>query len=325
MNRIKEFALILGTSSLLLVLSFSLGNCWNTPGPAMMGMPPGQEFSPGPPPGLMGPPGPGIPPGPVPMLGPDPLHVSPPCGPLSDLSINVEGGVRAFYPTQNLKLIHETGPDLDFVEDLKFSRSFLTGEVYGALRLPPWLALTYTFRFPREDTGRGTLPTDLRIADVLFLAGDPIQIKSTTTVHRWEGELFVPFGCNFRAGPYVLGVLLVERLDVDALVDDATVTAFKTYTEFFPGVGGTAEFAPSHNFFIKGKAAYLFAQNLGGAYVDGEARFFPEFNRCGPLEGHSFRPYLGVGYRLRSAQFWREDQKLEHLTHGPYGSLGVVF
>jgi hypothetical protein len=162
------------------------------------------------------------------------------------------------------------------------------------------------------------------LGDVTFPAGDQVQVQSNTTLHRFEGELFIPIGCNFRGGLYVVGDLLVEWLKVE---DVQRLSAQKTYTEFFPGVGGTAEFAPSHNFFIKGKAAYLFNQSLGGVYVDGEARFFPEFNKCGPPDTNSFRPYVGVGYRLRSTQWWREENthKYEWVTHGPYASVGVVF
>lgn len=355
MKTIKSLALILGTSFLLTALSVSSGNCLNAAGPApTMGMPPGQAFpAPGPgvpldhgiPAGAGIPSGPGVPPGvglppgagpmlePVPLPGIDPmlLSPSPECGPFGrDWKINVEAGGRVFYQLQSLKIRNGIGPDLDFVDSLKFSRGLLLGEAYAALRLPPWFALTYTFRFPREDTGSGTLPASLRVSDTLFLPGDPILIKSTSTAHRWEGEFFLPLGCHFRGGVYVLGDLLIERWDVDStvLINDVPtpVSVFKTYSEFYPGLGGTAEFAPTPVLFIKGKAAYLFSQeNLGGVYLDGEVRFFPDFNKCDMMDPGPFRPYIGAGFRYKFLQWIREDQKFEAQTFGPYGSIGFVF
>ena len=326
MNSLKTVALILGISSLMLLASLSPGNCF-TPPPLPMGT--GQEAFPGLPPGPMPGPGPGPMPGPFPGPGPglSPFGLgdcgAQSCGP----GLGIEVGGRAYYTTNIVKWKNDQGADVDFIEDLHFSRNTLLGEIYGALRMPPWGALSYTFTFPRLDNGHGTLLGDLVIGQTLFPAGTQITAKIERTIHRWEGEYFIPVGCSLRVGPYLMGELFVQKLTVD----DGTVSESRTFQEFIMGVGGSAEFAPAYNFFLKGKAAYTFLQNQSGVFVDVEGRFFPDLASCG-VQGMtgSLRPYLGAGYRLRQSTRFKEDDRennnrFELTIHGPYASVSVVF
>lgn len=317
MNSVKTVALMLGISSLVLLASLGPGNCFTPPPlPGGPGQGPFPGVAPGPMPGPFPGPGPGLSPFGVGDCG------SQSCGP----GLAIEVGGRAYYTTNNLKWRNDQGRDVDFIEDLHFSRNTLVGEIYGALRMPPWGALTYTFMFPRLDHGYGTLLEDLTIGQMLFPAGTQITAKIDRMIHRWEGEYFIPIGLTMRAGPYLLGELLIQKLTVD----DGTVSESRTYQEFIMGVGGSAEFAPAYNFFIKGKAAYTFLHNQSGVYADVEGRFFPDLASCG-VQGMtgSFRPYLGAGYRLRYSTRTKEhsehNDRFELTIHGPYASVGVVF
>ncbi|MEJ2718551.1 MAG: hypothetical protein P8182_15680 [Deltaproteobacteria bacterium] len=304
MKRLKTLACIVGTSCLLLGLLVSPGVCWNLP------------TFPTPPIGV-GPPVPLAPPG-FPSCPPQR------CG----SACSIEGGGRAFYTTNTAKIFDDLAPDIDFIEDLHFSQNTLVGEVYAALRVPPWLALTYTFLLPREDHGYGFLPADFVLGDVFFPAGTQVAAKSITSLHRWEAEYFFGLRCDCRAGPLLMAELLVDTLQMDARNDNGfLVGAKETFSEFLLGIGGTAEFAPSQNVFFRGKAAYTFLQDQGGFFLDLGARYFCDVKAgCGPPSMFSdIRPYLGVGYRYRTSTWYHGDRKFLGTIHGPYASVGVVF
>jgi len=264
--------------------------------------------------------------GPTPF-GPTPFgsaHCAPPrCGP----RFRFEGGGRVYYSTNYARIVNDDAVDLDFIEDLNFPRNTLHGEVYGAFRIPPRLALTYTFTIPRVDRGFGALPIDMIVGETLFAAGTQVEALSTVSLHRWEAEYFFKVGCKFRAGPLLLGELFVTTLKLEAgAVDDQ-----EAYTEFIMGAGVTSEFAPAHNLFFKCKAAYTFLQNQGGVDVDGEAKFFPEFGRsgCNPYGSRKrMRPYVGMGYRYKAMTYHGQregNQRTRISSHGPFASLGVIF
>ena len=85
------------------------------------------------------------------------------------------------------------------------------------------MAVTYTFLIPRDDEGHGILPANLIVDNTLFIAGNPVAIKTTTSRHRWEGEYYAILGCNYRAGGLLFGELLIERLRVE----DGTPIGFR--------------------------------------------------------------------------------------------------
>jgi hypothetical protein len=205
---------------------------------------------------------------------------------------------------------------------LNFSSNTLLAEVYGALRMPPKWALTYSFVLPREDFGYGVLPADVIVGSTRFVQGTRVAARSLTSLHRWEAEWFVKTGCNFRAGVYGLGELYVETFEMkDAAQDDQDVI-----NEFLAGVGGTGEYSSGGSLFVKVKGAYTFLQDQTGFYVDAEAKLFPRIDPCGPLAGlANLKPYGAIGYRFRSAIWHREDTKTEITWHGPTATLGIVF
>ena len=259
---------------------------------------------------------------PPPACGPmSPPFLAGPCMPVQDCKgINVEGGVRAFYTRNWAKLTRQIDGDVNFVKDLNFSENTLVGEVYGALRVAPTLALTYSFLIPREDHGWGTLPADLNVNGTIFTAGTQVTAKSTTSLHRFEGEYFLFVGPNYRAGGYLLGELWVERFSMESDVASDS----KTRDEFLMGGGGSGEYAPSKGIFLKFKGAYTFLQKQTGIYLDGQGRFFPELNTCGGNVG--FRPYVAAGYRYRAAEWViNEDTKFQTSIHGPYAEVGLIF
>jgi hypothetical protein len=221
-------------------------------------------------------------------------------------------------------MFNDNAPDVDFIRDLHFSPGLLVGEIYGAFRMPPRLALSYTFMIPRVDDGWGILPVPLTIRDTVFPAGTQLATKSTFTLHRWEGEFFAATLDQFRVGPYLMGELLVDTMEVRG----GGLSETTTFTEFLMGAGASGEFAPAYNVFVKGKAAYTFLQNQGGVYLDGEIRLFPDFDQDGLAGGpRGFKPYVGVGYRLRVST-WNSTgsyTKTRLTSHGPYASVGVVF
>jgi hypothetical protein len=247
------------------------------------------------------------------------------CGP----EFGFEGGLRLFYTNNYIRFWHNDGPYIDFVEHLKFAPNTLVGEVYGSVRMPPKLALTYTYMIPREDDGYGILPVPVIVDDTLFAAGTAVAAKSIRSRHRWEGEYNLFVGCSARGGPMLLGELLVHYFEMK----DAQQSDREQKTAFMLGVGGSGEWAPSPNIFAKVKAAYTFLDSQSGAYVDGECKFFPEFNKCGPggfgggLGGgkQDSRPYASFGYRFRTQTWTEGDVKAELTVHGPYASVGIVF
>jgi hypothetical protein len=238
---------------------------------------------------------------------------------------SVEGGGRVLYTSNSIERTFR-GQEIDLVRDLNFSQGTALGEVYAAVRLCPMLAATYTFMFPLEDRGNGLLPGDFRVGSTTFTIGERVAIKTTTTVHRWEGEVYPVIGCNYRLGGLLLGELLVHRIRLEA----ANVEDSETFSKFLMGVGGVGEFAPASNVFARVKAAYMFLEDQNGIYLDGEGKFFPDFSTgCGPggSMASGARPYVGAGYRWRYSEWSKNDghSKLTVSIHGPYAEVGVIF
>jgi len=255
-----------------------------------------------------------------------------PCFPQqSCTTFSVEGGGRVLYTTNSAKITRENdaagtgGGIIDLVRDLNFSQSTLVGEVYAGVRMCPTLAFTYTFTIPREDDGHGRLNANITIGNTTFTQGTQVAVKSLTTLHRWEGEVYPIIGCNYRAGGLLLGELLVQRFRFE----DGAASDSKVYSEFLMGVGGVVEIAPTENAYARVKAAYTFLQNHYGYYIDGEGKFFPELKSgCGSGGMPSgVRPYVSAGYRYRYAEWSRHDPnvKFETSFHGPYVGGGVIF
>lgn len=267
-------------------------------------------------------------PAPPPMVTPLPLPGGPPaqplylgpCQPVQQCStFSIEGGGRAFYTRNWFKLTQGTDPDINFVKDLNFSENTLVGEIFGAVRIVPSLAATYTFMLPREDHGYGVLPADLTVNGTLFPAGTHVTAKTTISLHRFEGEYFAVVGPNYRGGVYLLGELWFNQF---SMTSDITSDS-KIRNEFLMGIGGSGEFAPSRGTFVKIKAAYTFLEKQNGVFLDGQAKLFPDLNG-GP--GSGFRPYVAAGYRYRSSQWdLNENTKLQASIYGPYAEVGVIF
>jgi hypothetical protein len=252
-----------------------------------------------------------------------------PCGPSrGGMQLSVEGGGRVFYTSNSVKRTFQ-GASIDFVRDLNFSQNTTLGEVFVAGRLSPRFAFTYTFMIPRDDRGNGVLPSPFRVGNTTFDTGERVTVKTTTTVHRWEGELYPIVGCNVRIGGLLVGELLVEHIRAEsALAEDS-----KNYSRFLLGVGGVGELAMAPNVFGRVKAAWMFLDNQNGVYLDGEGKYFPKFDfgggGCGSGGGLAAgaRPYVGAGYRWRYSE-WSKDGGNDKLTvsiHGPYAELGVIF
>lgn len=282
-----------------------------------MGAPMGQPM--GPPMGDMGAACPPAGCGPAPM----PMQMGPFLPKQGCTTFSVEGGGRLFYTSNSAKLTREG--TIDFVRDLHFSQNTVVGEVYAGVRISPTLAFTYTFMIPRDDNGNGILPADLIVDNTLFPAGEQVALKTTTTLHRWEGEVYPIVGCNYRGGGLLFGELLVERLRVE----DGQQSDSEEYSRFLMGIGGVAEFAPADSVFARVKAAYTFLENQNGVYIDGEGKYFPELDGgCGSGGMPSgIRPYVAAGYRYRYAEWTRNEgnTKLEITIHGPYAEAGVIF
>jgi hypothetical protein len=228
-------------------------------------------------------------------------------------TMSLEIGGRGYLANNMIKL-----GDIDFIKDLNLSQTLLVGEIFGALRLAPSAALTYSFMFPRYDDGNGVLPVAITIGSTTFAAGTPVYLKTTTVRHKWEGEYFFSISCNYRIGAYLLGELWVEDLRMQSAAAVDTLSA----SEFLMGAGGSAEYAPSSGVFLKVKAAYTFLQKQTGVYLDGEGKIFPNIMGC----QSGIKPYLSAGYRFWTAQWdFSDASKLSTASHGPYFSVGFIF
>jgi len=289
-------------------------------------------FNPGFNPGINPPPQPG----PGRGMGPAVCGPPPPQGCMSICSApkgpcerrwKFEAGVRGFQ-TANIARIHATDhTGLNFINELNFSPSLLFGEVYAGIRFPPRLAFNYSFMIPVEDHGHGLLPRSITVGETLFTAGSNVTGKATLSLHRWEGIYYAAVRCQSRIGVLLMGELPVLKLEMD----DGVTEDSEDINPFLLGVGAVAEFSPENHLFFKVKAAYTFLNEHSGAYVDGEARYFPDINerrrRVG-LPTVKLRPYLSVGYRYRMT--WcdleeDEDTYLQFGYYGPYAAVGVVF
>ena len=311
MKRISTLALVLATVTIVMLSFGDLAICWQ-PSVPVMGPPMGQMGTACPPVGC----------GPAPMP-----FATGPCFPMKSCkTFSLEGGARAFYTNNSVILNRDNqGGSLDFVRDLNFSQGTIVGEVYAAVRMSPKLAATYTFMIPRQDNGHGTLPIAVVVDNTTFTAGTQVAAKSVTSMHRWEGEAYPIFGCNYRLGGLLFGELIIQRLRMkDALQEDS-----EEYSEFLMGVGGVAEYAPADNVFARVKAAYTFLGNQNGVYVDGEGKFFPDLSSgCGTGGVPSgVKPYVGGGYRYRYSEWKRNESNdtLQVTIHGPYAEVGVIF
>lgn len=310
MKRVVTLATVIATVSLVMLALADLGICWQ-PSVPPMGMPMGQMGAPCPPVGC----------------GPAPMPIMGPCFPgQSCTTLSVEGGGRLLYASNGsvkLTIQGAGGGTIDFVRDLNFSQSLLLGEVYAGVRISPTLAFTYTFMIPREDDGHGVLNAGITIDNTVFAAGTPVAVKSLTTVHRWEGEVYPIVGCNYRVGGLLLGELFVQRFRFTS----GAASDSQVFNEFLMGVGGVAEVSPADGVYARVKGAYTFLQNHNGFYIDGEGKYFPEMKSgCGGVPS-GVRPYVSAGYRFRYGEWTRNDGnlKLESTVHGPYVGAGVIF
>jgi hypothetical protein len=235
----------------------------------------------------------------------------------------LEIGGRAFYSLNHFYLNDDTTGSIDFVEDLNHLADTVVAEIYGGIRLAPNFAFSYTYQFPRDDYGYGTLPLDLTVGDVTFVAGTQVTSKVTWQSHRWEAEWYPIVGCDYRVGPYFMADYWVTSLKLS----DAQVQDEEYYQQFFIGAGGVAEYAAANMLFFKVKAAATFLNDSSGALVDGIARYAPNTGEpgCGDWLT-SVRPFMGVGYRYRTAYTAYNDEiDYNFYVHGPYAELGLVF
>jgi hypothetical protein len=308
MRRLSNLTSMWGTVSLLLLVLLAPAAYSQNFMPSMMGPPMG---------GMM----PSAPMGGG-LCGP-PMAMGP-CVPDNTCkTINVEGGGRLLYITTNeFKLKVDNGSDINLAKDLNFSCNNVVGEVYAAVRMPKFGALTYTFLIPRTDNGNGVLISDLDFNGRFYPVGTPVTSKLEISRHRWEAEYFLSVGCNSRVAGLLLGELWVRNFELEG--PDASTNRWES--TFLMGVGGTVEYAPANGFFLKGKGVFKFLQDQTGWYLEGAGRYFPEMNQgCGGMD-LGFRPYGGVGFRWESSN-WRinENLKLQTSFYGPFAEVGVVF
>ncbi|MBM3300554.1 MAG: hypothetical protein FJY85_11425 [Deltaproteobacteria bacterium] len=144
-----------------------------------------------------------------------------------------------------------------------------------------------------------------------------MSLRYELTVHRFEGELYPVVSNNYRVGGWLLGEILVQNLRVR---DVQTQSDSVSTSDFIMGVGGVAEISPGTNMFARLKGAYTFLQNQTGVYLEGEGKFFPQFDG-------GFRPYLGAGYRYRFMQWTLAEgnMKWNVYAHGPFAEFGIIF
>jgi|UniRef100_A0A7C4ES67 hypothetical protein len=274
-----------------------------------------------PPPMQMGP-GFGPPPGKAPLGMPGPFAFGPPpCPPHRPCpAFSLEGGGRGYYSGNTFVINQDGAQGIDFIRDLHFAQYTLVAEVYAALRVAPSFALTYTYMIPREDHGYGILPDNISVGNTVFTVNTPVYAKSTTSLHKLEGEYFLAVGPQFRAGAYLLGEFWVE----DFLMKSALVQDSQQREEFLMGAGATGEFSPGSSIFVKFKGACTFLQKQAGLYLDAEGKFFPEMNS--PYGAPQFKPYISAGYRFRSSEWSiNEHRKVTASSQGPYLELGIIF
>ncbi len=259
---------------------------------------------------------------------------SPPgCGP----TFSFEAGGRATLALSTIWHETEGSSKINFQRDLYFKDVLALGEVYAAVRIAPRIAFTYTFIIPTEDEDTGFITAPLQVGNVLFPANSIINWKTTTSVHRWEGEYFFLTGCNYRIGGYGLGELIVDDL---RFTDTLGNQADRSDTKFLLGFGGSAEYGFSDNMFLRAKGAYTFLEDTTyGIYAEVSGRMFPDTNNgcqpqsaCGSSDLFSgWRPYGEIGYRYRVVEWDRgnnnqgQSQKLFTQFHGPFAALGAIF
>ncbi len=284
-------------------------------GPPMgppMGMPMG-EGAPCPPPGF----------------GPQAGCAPSPCGPTQYCNNTWELGGRLIYLNNEMKIKYsDNRADLDFVRDLNFSPSYLTGEVYGALRFAPCFALTYTFRIPRQDGGWGILPSRFRFDGVDIPQGSTTNWKYTPYLIRQEAEYYFVTGCNFRAAGILGGEVLISDVKVDYTDPQGLSNSLKrTKVWGIASVGGIGEFSPINQVFLRFKGLYNWVPGKAGGFtLDGDVRIFPELGGQSYGGPSMFKAYVGAGYRYTNVQVGEsENADWFIVQHGPYAELGVIF
>ncbi len=273
------------------------------------------------------------------------MYFCPPQKPKCGKPFSIELGARGLYTTNIAKIRWDDGTTLDFIQDLEFSANNLVGEIYGGIRVAPRIAVIGTFMIPVTEEKNAVLPARLVFDETLFAAGQAVTIRSTTALHRIEGEYFFKIGCRDRIGLLLMGEILQERLEVEG---PNALTADKAYTRFMMGVGGTAEYAFSENLFGKVKGAYTFLSDQTGFFVEGQLRLFPGTGQNSaarpgvpplpplpPLPGMSggARPYFDLGYRVRYSTWDLTseaggvdyDYKFDTGVHGPFAAVGIIF
>lgn len=337
MKLFRKITSTLGIASILVLSLINLGSAWQAPPPSPMGPPMGAPMGPpmgppaGPPMGMpMGPPmgapfGDGASCAPAPC-GP-PVSCAPPsCGPTCNNTWELGG--RLIYVNNEAKVKYsDSRADVDFIRDLNFSSSYLTGEVYGALRFSPCFALTYTFRIPRQDGGWGRLPSRFRFDGVTIPEGSTTNWKFTPYLIRQEAEYYLMTGCNLRVGAIIGGDVVISETRVEYLDPQGLSHTLKSTPVWgIPSVGGIAEYSPMSQIFLRFKGLYeVVPTKANGFTLDGDIRAFPEFG--GSCGGPSLvKAYLGAGYRYTNVS-WNESDNADFFVvqHGPYAELGVIF
>ncbi len=276
--------------------------------------------------GMMGsacPPMVGGPACPPPIMGP--------CFPQTDCKWNYELGARAFYSTNYFKIVFDDGrANIDFVRDLNFARNLVIGEFYGALRLSPNFALTYTGSIPRPDSGYGIIPSRLNMGGAIIPAGSSTYWQINPFNIRQDIEYYLVQGCNYRLGALLTTELWVSEIKVryrgpNDIADSETKD---TRLVGWPGFGGVVEYAPFNQLFLRVKGTYNITPGLvNGFKIAAEGKVFPDMNSgtCGG-PAPSIRPYITAGYLFDYA--WiksSDDEKIEAYVNGPYGELGFIF
>jgi hypothetical protein len=235
-----------------------------------------------------------------------------------------EFGARGFYTSNGFILERPGVAPIDFVNDLKLSPNTLTGGIFLNLNFPQKVGFTYSYIFPRLDTGGGTLPAPITIGSTLFTAGRIVTVNSSTQLHRWEIEALFLGNQYASIRPLFTLELWINNLSmrsdgVGAAAVGVGATApldgSQTSTKFLMGFGADTHYMPIKNLFLKIKAAYMCLDNSSGTYLDGSLRLFPD-------QG----VYLGVGYQFRQSTFrFDPDATVNAKVQGPYFEFGLLF